>query len=125
MRARRFSAHATPVQAHRRRKWQHYTHDGRWWARRRAWLSSPTANAHCPGCGQTVGASDDVHHLAYPAVPGTEADDDLVLLCRACHETVHVSIDASTQLRRMSRRLATWTVLNQLYRTHHPKGEPR
>lgn len=122
MRARRFSSHTTPAQAQRRAAWADYTHDGRWWGRRTAWLASTVANAHCPGCGRTVGERDDVHHLHYPAVPGTEADEDLVLLCRNCHETVHASIDASLQLRRMDRRQATWTVLNTLYRNHQSEG---
>lgn len=117
MRARRYSAHSSPAQVDRRQEWRDYTHDGRWWARRRAWLTSSAANDHCPGCGRDVGPSDDVHHLAYPAVPGTEADDDLVLLCRSCHETVHASIDASLHLRRLDRRQATWSILNALAST--------
>lgn len=47
-------------------------------------------------------------------MPGTEADHDLLLLCRACHEAVHASIDASVHWRRMDRRSATWSILRVL-----------
>jgi 5-methylcytosine-specific restriction endonuclease McrA len=120
MRPRRFSARGSTGQAQRRATWQHYGEDRRWWDRRREWLASGAANTRCPGCGTEVGSRDDVHHLAYPDTPGTERDEDLVLLCRACHDVVHDSIDASVHLRRMNRRLATWTVLNTLYRSRYP-----
>lgn len=114
MRLRRFASRSTPQQARRRGEWEQYMAIGAWHHRRRAWLASSAANTTCPGCGTAVGKQDDVHHLAYPSVPGAEADTDLVLLCRPCHEAVHASLDASPGWRRASRRTATWAILARL-----------
>lgn len=126
MRPRRFSSRGNAAQAARRDAWAAYTADRRWRARRRAWLDSPAANAICPGCGRVVGERDDVHHLRYPDIPGTEADHDLLLLCRPCHESVHASLDSWPSWRRIDRRPATWAVLTALYRNRvkdaHCKG---
>ncbi len=58
-----------------------------------------------------VTGRDDVHHLHYPEIPGTEADTDLVLVCRGCHDIVHTSIDGSRAWQRTDRRTATWEIL--------------
>ncbi|MDQ1250424.1 MAG: hypothetical protein QG597_4803 [Actinomycetota bacterium] len=119
MRARRYTAPATPTQADRRRQWGRYLATRAWHRRRAQWIASGHANMHCPGCGAPLDPRKaDVHHLHYPDVPGTEADEDLVLVCRGCHETVHASLDASPAWRRTSRRDATWAILTAL-RTRH------
>ena len=119
MRARRYTAPATPTQAARRRTWATYLSTRAWHRRREQWIASGHANTHCPGCGELVDPRRaDVHHLAYPEIPGTEADEDLVLVCRDCHETVHASLDASRHWRQRSRRDATWAILTAL-RTRH------
>ena len=40
----------------------------------------------CSNCGE-CGA--DVHHLFYPEIQGEEKIEDLMILCRSCHEAVH------------------------------------
>ena len=126
MRPRRFSAHATPAQAARRARWADYQATGAWLRRRARWLASGHANRDCPGCGLTLDPHHgDVHHLAYPPIPGTEADDDLVLICRGCHEAVHASLDASPAWRSMNRREATWSILTALHARPHPEPTPK
>ncbi len=63
---------------------------------------------------ERVTRRDDVHHLHYHEIPGTETDADLVLLCRNCHEIVHASIDDSPAWRRTDLRAATWAFLAQV-----------
>ena len=119
MRARRYTAPATPTQAARRKTWATYLATRAWRTRRAKWIASGHANTHCPGCCVALNPRRaDVHHLAYPDVPGTEADDDLVLVCRGCHETIHSSLDASPAWRRTSRRDATWAILTTLRARH-------
>ena len=119
MRGRRYTAPATPTQAARRKTWATYLATRAWRRRRAQWIASGHANGTCPGCGIALDPRKaDVHHLAYPDIPGTEADDDLVLVCRDCHETVHASLDASRHWRQRSRRDATWAILAAL-RTRH------
>lgn len=114
MKPRRFAARATPAQAARRAQWAQYLATGQWLDRRARYLESGDANTCCPGCDRAVGSADDVHHLRYPPHPGDEADTDLIVLCRSCHTTVHVSLDASSAWRRMTRSDATWAILARL-----------
>lgn len=119
MRPRRFSARSTPRQASRRRQWADYQTSGAWLRRRDHWIASGAANTECPGCGDVLDPHHaDVHHLAYPSIPGTEADADLVLLCRPCHNAVHASLDASRVWRTMPRREASWAILTALRARH-------
>gem|GEM_PF-1778084 len=55
-----------------------------------------------------------MHHLHYPEIPGTEIDDDLILLCRSCHDIVHNSIDGSHAWRKANRRVASWAILKEI-----------
>ena len=122
MRPRRFTARGHPQQGQRRRAWGGYQHAWRWWRRRARYFASGNANTTCPGCQVRVGERDDVHHLAYPNVPGTESDEELIVMCRTCHESVHASLDAWPALRRMPRAAATWLVIDQL-RQRQPTGD--
>ena len=124
MRPRRFTARGHPRQGQRRHTWGGYQRGWRWWRRRGRFFASGNANTTCPGCHVPVGQSDDVHHLAYPAIPGTERDEELLVMCRDCHESVHASLDAWPGLRRMSRDAATWLVIEQLRRNEPTPAEP-
>jgi len=114
MKGRRYMSRGTVQQARRRAAWAEYLESGAWDRLRLAFLTSGHANTECPGCAASVGLHDDVHHLEYPTVPGEEGDEDLVVLCRRCHEAVHASIDGFAGWRRMTRRAATWAILAQL-----------
>ena len=128
MRPRRFSARSTPRQGARRTVWAGYQSSGAWRRRRARWIADGRANTTCPGCDIAVDPHRaDVHHLAYPLVPGTEADTDLLLVCRPCHDAIHASLDASRTWRSMTRREATWAILLALHARHraiHAPPEP-
>jgi len=61
-----------------------------WRARRKMYLESignSTAPYWCDGwCGRGDLTSIDVHHMTYDRANGTEADSDLMAVCRECHE---------------------------------------
>jgi hypothetical protein len=40
----------------------------------------------CANCGEY---GTDVHHLSYPEIQGEERVEDLMVLCRSCHEAIH------------------------------------
>jgi len=113
LRPRRFTSRTSPRQTARRAQWDTYRSGGGWWERRQQWIDT-AANTHCPGCGNKVNGHDDVHHLHYPEIPGSETDEDLILLCRTCHDIVHNSIDNSYAWRRTDRRTATWAILKEI-----------
>lgn len=52
----------------------------------------------CGSCGY------DVHHIVYRSHGGTNAENNLVLLCRACHRALH---DDSPNLAMIKRGLRT------------------
>lgn len=79
-----------------------YLRSGAWFRRRRAWFAA------IEGRGQQVvclvcetGGSLDLHHADYKGVTQTatgawvagEADEDLMPLCRGCHEDLHAELD--------------------------------
>jgi len=43
----------------------------------------------CRRCGREVGFSGDVHHLRRRSQGGTDLPDNLVTLCRTCHNRIH------------------------------------
>lgn len=79
-----------------------YLRSGSWFRRRRAWFASVEARgqqAVCLVCGTDKGL--DLHHTGYDGVSQTadgswisgEADEDLMPLCRGCHEDLHAELD--------------------------------
>lgn len=64
--------------------YQSYLRSLRWKARRLGAIA--LARAHCADCG--AAADLHVHHLTYDRI-GNERDEDLVVLCSACHEVRH------------------------------------
>lgn len=56
------------------------------WRAMREWALE-RADHRCEHCGNPA---DDVHHLTYDRVGG-ELPDDLVALCRRCHDYAHES----------------------------------
>ena len=51
------------------------------------------ANEHCERCGRFIASGFspglDLHHLTYERAYGDELPDDLMVLCRDCHEGEH------------------------------------
>ena len=63
---------------------QEYINSPKWKAKRQMVLERD--NFRCRKCG--TGKNLDVHHITYEHI-GNEPIDDLVTLCRECHESVH------------------------------------
>ncbi len=59
------------------------------WARKRAKALTLAGN-RCVLCNSSVGLN--VHHRTYQRI-GNERLDDLIVLCRACHERHHAIFD--------------------------------
>lgn len=79
-----------------------YLRSGAWFRRRRAWFSTVEASGRqvvCQVCGTTKRL--DLHHMNYEGVSqnpsgvwvAAEADEDLMPLCRGCHEDLHAELD--------------------------------
>lgn len=56
---------------------------------RKKWQAMGRDLGKCRDCGQYA---TEVHHLYYPEVFRQEMLDDLVSLCRKCHELRHTSV---------------------------------
>ena len=82
---------------------QSYMSSPAWWKRRKQWFADEQARTGypvtCAGCRkQLTEGSCDMHHTTYVRL-GAEEHDDLIALCRPCHEGLHVRLDNSHQLR--------------------------
>lgn len=67
----------------------------------------------CEWCGEsTHGCRVNVHHKHYRTI-GRERDEDLMLLHRECHESLHFDLDYN-QPRRLVDRITTSGTLAQL-----------
>lgn len=77
-----------------------------WWARRRAWARQErqrAGRARCAMCGAPWDPDrGDLHHLSYEHL-GAERHEELMAMCRGCHEAVHRVIDASPAWQRLIR----------------------
>lgn len=99
-----------------------YMSSSAWWNRRKKWFIDEQARTGhpvvCAGCSEALSErSCDMHHTTYARL-GAEAHDDLIALCRACHEALHVRLDHSRQLRAFvatNPGPATRMVLRQIY----------
>ncbi len=60
------------------------------WRERRAWLLAATGY-RCSRCGMYSKVLD-VHHRTYERL-GDEAPQDIVALCRRCHQDEHARVD--------------------------------
>lgn len=79
-----------------------YLRSGAWFRRRRAWFAGIEARGQqvvCLVCGAEKAL--DLHHVDYHGVSQAgdgswiagEADEDLMPLCRGCHEELHAELD--------------------------------
>ena len=109
-----------------RRFYAEYIKSPKWYARRRRWFTEiGNETVYCAGgCGKQVTEKDDFHHRTYDRL-GNEGHDDLVVLCRACHDTLHYYIDCSRQWRMTERSVATDTILARMRRARaHKEHRP-
>lgn len=92
-----------------------------WRARRREWVREETARAGgvwCALCSQPWRPdAGDLHHLSYRRL-GHERHEELMAMCRPCHEALHRVIDASPAWQRLiakgHRAAVTRTIIRQL-----------
>lgn len=92
-----------------------------WWERRRTWLVTYLQhhngqNPTCVVCDTPwTGRHGDLHHRTYEHL-GREHDDDLIPMCRNCHNQLHAVIGESPSWRRVDRRLSTDLIVEVLRR---------
>lgn len=93
-----------------RRRYERYINSPRWWRRRERWLTDHLDYAGrppvCAICDRNWTLADDLHHITY-ATLGHERHQDLVPMCRTCHEDLHQILDLSKHWRSMTRVTAT------------------
>lgn len=94
-----------------------------WWERRRIWLVTYRAshngqNPTCVICDEPwTGRHGDLHHRTYERL-GHEAYEDLIPMCRRCHDLLHGIINSSGWSR--SRAMATDLAIAQVKQYLHP-----
>lgn len=76
-------------------EWKFYIGSEAWAKRRRQHLNTPGCDK-CWNCGEADGPKN-VHHTTYERL-GNEAKDDLITLCRPCHEILHTLQKSGTPL---------------------------
>lgn len=104
-----------------------YLRSGAWRARRRRYFVDRRAAegaVTCPGCDDPLAdRTADVHHLSYDGVVkredgvwvSGEKDEDLLAMCRWCHERVHKLLDRDRGWSSRDRRDATWAVIRVIH----------
>lgn len=120
-----------------RAKYQGYLTSNAWRARRRKYFDAVRANGFEPACQvcfitQSEAGSLDLHHVSYDGVEdlgngryrSTEADEDLVPLCRIHHEQLHQVFDIHRRsYYDWDRRRATVVVVNYLRKSLKKQGK--
>ena len=111
----------TPGRVAAARRYAAWMNSPTWRRRRRRWASEETRRSGrivCAVCSKPWRERrDDLHHASYSRM-GRERHEDLVPMCRACHELVHKAIDASNAWQRLiakgHRRLVTVSIIARL-----------
>lgn len=67
---------------------------------RRAWGYAEDEYVPCEVCG---GTAVDVHHIVYRSHGGTDEIENLIGLCRACHDRCHAAKLSEEDLRKAKR----------------------
>ena len=111
----------TPERLAERDRYTAYLASDAWTERRTQWLAATCATTgpvRCPACDRPLSDTDaDLHHRTYERL-GAEAHDDLVALCRDCHEILHRTIDGSPNWRTTPRPVATDRIIAALHHAH-------
>lgn len=112
MRPPRSRAKHSQVRGAARARYALYMDSPAWWERRRQWLANYRQahngqNPTCVVCDKPwIGRHGDLHHRTYEHL-GCERNDDLIPMCRSCHDRLHAVIDFSLSLRKLNRSGAT------------------
>lgn len=114
--------------------YRNYLRSRAWNWRRRRWFRDVRAAGRepaCQVCGLRLEDTDslDLHHVSYAGVgkvdgrwAATEADEDLLPLCRADHQAVHRMLDRSKDFYGWDRRRATVVIIAHLVREREERS---
>lgn len=111
----------TPGRAAAGKRYEDWLASPRWHKRRRRWASEEQrryGRIVCALCGARWSQSrGDLHHLSYSRM-GRERHEDLMAMCRPCHELVHRAIDASRSWQKLisrgKRRQVTLAIIGSI-----------
>jgi len=97
-----------------------------WLSRRAQWRDTFVAifgvEPTCTACEEPWTLQNgDLHHRSYDRL-GYEHFNDLVPLCRACHERVHRILESTPAWRRLGRAQASDVIVGRLIRRASQKG---
>lgn len=118
-----------------------YSRSPAWFARRDRWFEDfQSQHGHQPGCyvcemTKSELGSLDLHHLSYEGIQrgqrnrwvANERHEDLVPLCRSCHDDLHSRLDDGKTYYGWSRKRATFRVIAdlRLHLKHDPAWQQR
>lgn len=111
----------TPGRAAAGKRYADWLASPEWHKRRRRWAKEEQRRRGrivCALCGARWSQSHgDLHHLSYNRM-GRESHDDLMAMCRPCHELVHRAIDASRSWQKLisrgKRRQVTLAIIENI-----------
>jgi 5-methylcytosine-specific restriction endonuclease McrA len=103
-----------------RREYGTYMDSPTWFARRKRWIAEWTeATGSTPSClacgGEWSTRRGALHHRTYDRL-GHERANDLIPLCRACHDQLHARMEGSPEWRKRPRPQATDALLAHMRR---------
>lgn len=123
MRALRPGAHRSTRRAAYRERYERHMNSARWRRRRTRWLATERSlrgrEPVCAACGTPWTLRDDLHHATYERL-GAERHDDMVPMCRTCHEALHLILERSRSWLALPRPVATWGIIARLRATLPP-----
>lgn len=120
----------TPGRAAAGKRYEDWLASPRWHKRRQRWASEEQrryGRIVCALCGARWSQSrGDLHHLSYSRM-GRERHEDLMAMCRPCHELVHRAIDASRSWQKLisrgKRRQVTLAIIGSIRQARARKNQ--
>ena len=111
----------TPGRAAAGKRYTDWLASPQWHKRRRRWAKEELrrrGRSVCALCGARGSPPPgDLHHPSYSRM-GRESHDDLMAMCRPCHELVHRAIDASRSWQKLisrgKRRQVTLAIIENI-----------
>jgi len=99
-----------------RRKYATYMDSPAWFDRRRSWIGEwAQVSGTEPSCLVCGGTWSDLHHRSYDRL-GQEQTNDLIPLCRDCHDQLHARLERNPEWRKRPRPQATDALIAHMRR---------
>jgi 5-methylcytosine-specific restriction endonuclease McrA len=97
-----------------------------WWAWRKRWhahwIATSGTDPVCTVCGKAWTVTNgDLHHRSYARL-GTERFNDVIPMCRRCHDRLHGIYEGNPLWWRLGRARATDAIVTRLRATTTPHG---